>query len=58
MITVLLVGTKIRLPTGNVIMLLRRDGKDWLCVYQPGSTARGEVHFSGGFLRKFGERIK
>lgn len=54
MITMLRAGMRVRLPSGNVIVLLYRDGTDWTCEYVPGASRRGEVELSVVYLRKFG----
>lgn len=57
MITTLAVGMKLRLPSGNAVVLLRRERRHWVCEYTAASKARGEVEFSGAYLRKFGRRL-
>lgn len=47
-------GLHVRLPSGNVVLLVRRAGGEWVCEYLPGGRLRGEVEFSGTYLRKFG----
>lgn len=50
-------GTLIRLPSGNVVKVLRRERNEWLCEYTEGSKARGEVLFSSAYLRDYGRRV-
>ncbi len=45
---------RVRLPSGNVLVLVRRERAYWVCEYAPGCKARGEVEFSGVYLRKWG----
>lgn len=44
-------GVLLRLPSGNVVRLVARERTDWHCVFVSG-TRRGDVVFSGAFLRK------
>jgi hypothetical protein len=53
-ITTLCTGMRVRLPSGNVLVLVRRERAYWVCEYAPGCKARGEVEFSGVYLRKWG----
>lgn len=48
------VGTRLVLPSGNVIVLLRRERGAWVCEYAAQATRRGEVEFAVAYLRKFG----
>lgn len=43
-------GLLIRLKTGNVIRVLRKDGEEWVCEYTRDSNARGEIWFCERFL--------
>lgn len=54
MIAVLAVGMRVLLPSGNAVVLRRRERMHWICEFTPGSAARGEVEFSGVWLRKHG----
>lgn len=57
---ILRAGMLIRLPGGNVVRLVRlvrRERADWVCEYTEGARARGEVWFTGAFLRKYGRRV-
>lgn len=54
MIRILTQGMKVMLPSGNVIVLLRRERMHWVCQYTDHARARGEVEFSGTWLRQFG----
>lgn len=56
MIDELLAGLCVRLPSGNIVRLVRCDRGEWLCEYTHVARARGEVVFSGIFLYKFGRR--
>lgn len=48
-------GFIVALPSGNRVILLRREGREWVCEYMPGSSLRGETEFSSGFLRTHGK---
>jgi hypothetical protein len=52
MIKVLRTGLRVVLPSGNVVVLLRRERSEWVCLYTELARARGEVIFSGSFLRR------
>lgn len=54
MIEVLTAGMRVLLPSGNVITLVRRERTEWICEYTELARARGEVVFSGVFLRRWG----
>lgn len=56
MIEAIRAGTLIRLPSGNIVIVVARQGKEWLCTYAEGSRARGDVVFTGEFLRAWGKR--
>lgn len=56
MIPMLRAGMRVRLPSGNIVMLLRPEGASWLCAYEPNMRQRGEVELSMLYLRKFGNR--
>ena len=57
MITTLHQGMRVMLPSGNIIVLVRRERMHWVCEYTVLSRARGEVVFSGVWLRKFGRKV-
>jgi hypothetical protein len=57
MITTLHAGMRVLLPSGNVIVLVRRERMHWVCEYTVLSRNRGEVEFSGVYLRKFGVKV-
>lgn len=57
MITTLHPGMRVMLPSGNVIVLLRRERMHWICEYTALARSRGEVEFSGAWLRRFGVRV-
>lgn len=50
-------GMRVMLPSGNVVVLLRRVRTEWICQYTELARARGEVVFTGGWLRKHGARV-
>lgn len=52
MIRALVVGMVLRLPSGNTVRLISRDRLEWVCVYTEHAERRGEVVFSGSFLRR------
>lgn len=54
MIAMLRAGMRVRLPSGNIVVLLQRDGTHWICQYAPSAKERGEVELSMAYLRKFG----
>jgi hypothetical protein len=43
-------GMRVRLPSGNRVMLLAAEGADWICAYLDGSRARGEVHLARAWI--------
>jgi hypothetical protein len=57
MIETLHVGMRILLSSGNVVRLLRCEDDEWVCEYTELSRARGEVVFTGRFLRKHGTQV-
>lgn len=56
MLNAIRAGDLIRLPSGNVVIVIARQGNEWLCQYAEGSRARGEVVFASTFLRDWGTR--
>lgn len=54
----LLPGTKLRLPSGNVLVLVRREDTVWVCAYVDGSKARGEVEFTAAYLLKWAVAVR
>ena len=58
MIRILARGMRVQLPSGNVIVLLRRERMHWVCQYTDHARARGEVEFSGLWLRQFGTALQ
>jgi hypothetical protein len=48
---------RLMLPSGNVIVVVGRDGRDWACEYHQMARARGVVLFSGHFLRTKCRRV-
>jgi hypothetical protein len=57
MIETLATGMRVMLPSGNVIVLVRRERAEWICEYTELARARGEVIFTGVFLRKYARRV-
>jgi hypothetical protein len=57
MIEALATGMRLMLPSGNVIVLVRRERTEWICEYTELARARGEVIFTGLFLRKYAQRV-
>ena len=52
------VGLVVRLPSGAVLRLVRRQRDGWVCEYLERAPMRGEVEFSGAFLRRHGTALK
>jgi hypothetical protein len=57
MIDTLHIGMRVMLPSGNVLVLLRRERTEWICEYTELARARGLVVFTGLFLRKYGRQV-
>ena len=57
MIETLATGLRLVLPSGNVIVLVRRERAEWICEYTEQARARGEVIFTGRFLRTYARRV-
>jgi hypothetical protein len=57
MIETLATGMRLMLPSGNVIVLVRRERTEWICEYTELARARGEVVFTGLFLRTYAQRV-
>ena len=57
MITTLATGMRILLPSGNTLILVRRERAFWVCEYAKGSRQRGEVEFTGVYLRRWGRQV-
>ena len=57
MIETLATGMRLMLPSGNVVVLLRRDRAECTCGYTEQAKARGEVIFTGRFLRQYARRV-
>lgn len=57
MINALRAGMRVMLPSGNILRLLRCERGEWVCEYTELARARGEVTFSGAFLRKQGRQV-
>lgn len=58
MIARLNTGMRVRLPSGNTVLLMRRIPGGWACLYASVSLLRGEVEFSGAWLRRVGVRVR
>ena len=54
MICTLHVGMHVRLPSGAVVVLLRRERTQWVCEFADMPRQRGEIEFTGVWLRRFG----
>lgn len=52
MIPRLRAGMTLRLPSGNAVVLRAQARGEWTCEFTPQSARRGEVVFSGAWLRK------
>ena len=57
MINTLHVGMRVLLPSGNTLVLVRRERAFWVCEFAPHSRQRGEVEFTGVYLRKWGRQV-
>jgi hypothetical protein len=57
MIEVLTTRMRLMLPSGNVVVLVRRERTEWICEYTELARARGEVIFTGVFLRKYARQV-
>jgi hypothetical protein len=57
MIETLTIGMRLMLPSGNIVILVRRERTEWICEYTELARARGEVVFTGVFLRRFGRQV-
>ncbi len=57
MIEALATGMRLMLPSGNVVILVRRERTEWICEYTELARARGEVIFTGVFLRKYARQV-
>lgn len=57
MIETLHAGMRVMLPSGNVLVLVRRERAEWVCEYTELARARGEVLFTGVFLRKYCSQV-
>ena len=53
----IVLGMRIRLPSGNILRVVRCQGREWVCEYTDHARARGEVIYTGAFLRKFGRVV-
>lgn len=50
-------GLRLMLPSGNILVLLRREGGEWVGQYTEIARARGEVSFRAAWLRKYGRVV-
>lgn len=57
MIEQLVPGMRVMLPSGNIVILVRRERTEWICEYTELARARGEVIFTGVFLRKYARQV-
>ena len=59
MIEVIRSAQRITLPSGNEVIVLAKHLVDdeWICEFSVTARARGEVIFSGLFLRRFGRLV-
>jgi hypothetical protein len=57
MIESLQAGMRVALPSGNTVVLRSRLQDQWLCEYTRQSRLRGEVEFSEGYLKRFGQDV-
>lgn len=57
MIEALATGMRVLLPSGNIVVLVRRERVEWICEYTEMARARGEVVLTGLFLRKYGRQV-
>ena len=57
MIDALSIGMRVMLPSGNIVELVLTDGAEWVCEYTEFARARGEVNFTGTWLRRYGHRV-
>lgn len=59
MIEVIRSAQRVTLPSGNEVIVLAKHLVDdeWICEFSVTARARGEVIFSGLFLRRFGRLV-
>lgn len=57
MIEALTTSMRVLLPSGNIVVLVRRERTEWVCEYTEMARARGEVILTGVFLRKYGRQV-
>lgn len=57
MIEALATSMRVLLPSGNIVVLVRRERAEWVCEYTEMARARGEVVLTGVFLRKYGRQV-
>lgn len=57
MIEALATGMRVMLPSGNIVVLVRRERAEWVCEYTEMARARGEVVLTGLFLRTYGRQV-
>lgn len=57
MITYLKAGMRVMLPSGNIVVLLRRERSAWVCQYHVLARQRGEVEFNGAWLRRWARQV-
>ncbi len=57
MIETLTIGMRLMLPSGNIVTVVRRERTEWVCEYTELARARGEVIFTGAFLRRWARQV-
>lgn len=48
---------RVMLPSGNIVVLRRRERAHWVCDYHAMARQRGEVEFSGAWLRRWARQV-
>lgn len=48
---------RVMLPSGNILVLVRRERAFWICEYTQMARQRGEVEFTGVWLRRWGRQV-
>lgn len=51
----LIAGMRVRLPSGNIVVLRQREGEHWVCEFVDSPRARGLVEFSASWLLRYGQ---
>lgn len=55
--TALRAGMRVMLPSGNILVLVRRERAFWVCEYTSMARQRGEVEFTGVWLRRWAREV-